>query len=152
NTDYLRARYLRGENGRFLTRDTADGDQSVPLTLHRYIYANANPVNNIDPSGNFGLAELSATIAIIGILSSMAFAAPGQAGSKETALIVHGDPGPSGGLFEMAAETHKRELRSGTFWTTPVKASTDLKVIKETTVNGFITQLLGKSVVYVAYF
>jgi hypothetical protein len=31
-----------------------------PITLHKYLYANGNPVNGIDPSGLFTLAEVSA--------------------------------------------------------------------------------------------
>ena len=48
--DYLRARYLSPGVGRFITRDTYPGQLRTPLTLHRYLYANANPVNGVDPS------------------------------------------------------------------------------------------------------
>jgi hypothetical protein len=35
-----------------LTRDTSEGDQEEPLSLHKYLYCAANPVNLTDPSGN----------------------------------------------------------------------------------------------------
>ena len=55
--DYLRARWMSPATGRFASRDTVPGSLSDPLTLHRYAYANGNPVNTIDPSGSFGLQE-----------------------------------------------------------------------------------------------
>jgi RHS repeat-associated protein len=45
-------RYLNASTGRFLTRDTSEGDQEEPLSLHKYLYCAANPVNLTDPSGN----------------------------------------------------------------------------------------------------
>jgi RHS repeat-associated protein len=48
---YHRARWMDARVGRFLGVDKADGDDESPLTLHRYIYAGVNPVNNTDPSG-----------------------------------------------------------------------------------------------------
>ena len=52
--DYLRARYLDFYSGRFYGRDPFIGLYRNPVTLNKYIYANSNPVNIIDPSGNFG--------------------------------------------------------------------------------------------------
>jgi RHS repeat-associated protein len=54
--DYLRARYLDVSTGRFYGRDTFFGYYKQPITLHKYLYANANSVNFIDPSGKFGLS------------------------------------------------------------------------------------------------
>ncbi|MBV9791806.1 MAG: hypothetical protein JOZ51_26690, partial [Chloroflexi bacterium] len=48
---YLRARYYEPNQGRFLTLDPYAGRVAEPLTLHKYMYAHADPVNNIDPSG-----------------------------------------------------------------------------------------------------
>src|SRR5208337_4021408 len=49
---YLRARYLNPNSGRFWTMDTFEGDQEDPLSLHKYLYGEDNPVDNSDPSGN----------------------------------------------------------------------------------------------------
>ena len=38
-------------NGRFMTMDTYEGDNSQPLTLHKYVYCQNNPVNLVDPTG-----------------------------------------------------------------------------------------------------
>jgi RHS repeat-associated protein len=51
---YLRARYYDQGVGRFTQQDTWMGNNSDPVTLHKYLYANADPVNFVDPTGNFG--------------------------------------------------------------------------------------------------
>jgi len=48
---YLRARYLNVNDGRFLSRDTWEGDYSSPLSLNRWMYVEGNPVNRVDPTG-----------------------------------------------------------------------------------------------------
>jgi RHS repeat-associated protein len=48
---YLRARYLNPLSGRFLTRDPEPGAVEIPVTLHRYLYAGADSVNDLDPTG-----------------------------------------------------------------------------------------------------
>ncbi len=62
---YNRARYLSPNTGRFWTMDTYEGDQEDPLSLHKYLYAEADPVDGIDPSGHddigsFAVAETGA--------------------------------------------------------------------------------------------
>jgi RHS repeat-associated protein len=52
---YLRARYLNSATGRFLSTDPEAGAPTDPSTLHRYLYASADPVNRIDPSGRADL-------------------------------------------------------------------------------------------------
>jgi RHS repeat-associated protein len=49
---YLRARWVDPITGRFLTRDTDTGDPKAPATLHKYLYANGDPVDFRDPSGH----------------------------------------------------------------------------------------------------
>ncbi len=68
---YLRARYMDPSTGRFITQDTYPGTLSDPVTLHKYLYANANPVSNIDPSGKFSLCEVCVTIAIDAVIGGI---------------------------------------------------------------------------------
>jgi RHS repeat-associated protein len=48
---YLRARYYSSGDGRFTSKDTWMGDYNSPLSLNRWLYAYAQPINNTDPSG-----------------------------------------------------------------------------------------------------
>src|SRR5208283_3194763 len=54
---YNRARYLNTATGRFWSMDTYEGDDEVPLSLHKYSYTQVDPVDGLDPSG-FSLADL----------------------------------------------------------------------------------------------
>jgi RHS repeat-associated protein len=68
---YLRDRYYDSNIGRFTRRDAYQGNLNSPFSLHKYLYANANPVLFTDPSGFTvvgGIGELSATFAILAIL------------------------------------------------------------------------------------
>ncbi len=68
---YLRARYYNQDTGRFLTHDPAEGSIFEPATLHRYLYAGADPVSCIDPSGEFfTLIEISMSLTIESIIQS----------------------------------------------------------------------------------
>jgi len=51
NLYYNRARYLNTATGRFWTMDTQEPTPLDPTSLHRYLYATANPVDNVDPTG-----------------------------------------------------------------------------------------------------
>ncbi len=48
---YLRARYMNPLSGRFGSRDPGNGYATDPVTLHKYLYANGDPVNGSDPTG-----------------------------------------------------------------------------------------------------
>ncbi len=69
---YLRARYYNQGTGRFTQQDTWMGNNSDPITLHKYLYGNADPVNHIDPSGNFSLGSLGSGLGVLSTLSSIA--------------------------------------------------------------------------------
>nr|WP_253938811.1 RHS repeat-associated core domain-containing protein [Hahella sp. HN01] len=69
---YLRARYYDQNQGRFTQMDTWMGVNSDPVTLHKYLYANADSVNNIDPSGKFSIGQLMAGVQATGRLAAMA--------------------------------------------------------------------------------
>ena len=48
---YLRARYYAPEVSRFISRDVWEGDALNPMSYNYWLYAYANPVNLVDPSG-----------------------------------------------------------------------------------------------------
>jgi RHS repeat-associated protein len=48
---YLRARYYLPTLGRFWTMDSFEGRNRDPLSLHKYVFVEDNPVNKIDPTG-----------------------------------------------------------------------------------------------------
>jgi RHS repeat-associated protein len=57
NLYQLRARYYTTLTGRFETADPVPGKIFDPGTLHKYAYAENNPVNRVDPSGQADLFE-----------------------------------------------------------------------------------------------
>ena len=62
---YLRARYMNPSTGQFLSKDSYEGDTSNPITLHKYLYAHANPVTYEDPSGYaVGLGKINIATAM----------------------------------------------------------------------------------------
>jgi RHS repeat-associated protein len=71
NFYYLRARYYNQATGRFNTTDPLEGSINSPLSLHRYLYADSDPVNKIDPSGRepISLATVAIVLGIIGLVS-----------------------------------------------------------------------------------
>ena len=73
---YLRARYMDPETGTFTQRDTYQGDVYDAVSLHKYLYASANPVVYKDPSGYFSFIEIVVTTCSkISTISSNAIAA-----------------------------------------------------------------------------
>ena len=70
---YLRARYYNPSNGRFNRMDDYSGNMQDPQSLHKYLYAHANPCNCIDPSGRFTLINVLTVVALM----SMMFMIPG---------------------------------------------------------------------------
>jgi RHS repeat-associated protein len=73
---YNRARYLNTTMDRFWSMDSYEGDSESPLSLHKYLYVSASPVNRIDPTGHEDLGSLMgafAVAAVIVALSTIAF-------------------------------------------------------------------------------
>ena len=72
---YLRARYFSPLLGRFESADPLEGDSTDPVSLHRYAFADDNPIDRIDPSGMFGeqipISGLSSEIALGGFLGNL---------------------------------------------------------------------------------
>jgi len=62
--------------GRFWSMDSYEGAPTDPVSLHKYLYSGSDPSNNVDPSGNLSLAEVSVTAAIGFVLSASYVNAP----------------------------------------------------------------------------
>ena len=54
---YLRARYYNPNTGRFMSRDPQDNSRLNPNDLHKYLYANGDPINGVDPTGRGVMIE-----------------------------------------------------------------------------------------------
>jgi RHS repeat-associated protein len=69
---YNRARYYDQRQGRFWTMDEFERTIADPISLHKYLYAAADPTNHIDPSGHdFSLGGLSISVAISATLNTI---------------------------------------------------------------------------------
>jgi RHS repeat-associated protein len=60
------ARYYNPNTGRFMSRDPEAGSRVDPASLHKYLYAGANPVNRIDPLGRKTEGEYEEIVGIDG--------------------------------------------------------------------------------------
>jgi RHS repeat-associated protein len=69
---YHRARWLNPRLGAFVSSDPLDGRGDTPLSLHRYVYAQASPAFKVDPTGRYTLAEVAVVGAIVGVLHATA--------------------------------------------------------------------------------
>jgi hypothetical protein len=70
---YHRARWMDARVGRFYGTDPEEGRPLHPLSLHRYIYAGADPVDNADPAGReYDMASIGASVSAGEVLSTLA--------------------------------------------------------------------------------
>ncbi len=98
---FLRARYYDPATGRFISRDPFEGVLRDPASLHRYLYANANPISNYDPTGQY--TTLATTVVANALISiSISLIADGVSGNvtwKEAAVnaVIAGGFGAIGG-------------------------------------------------------
>jgi RHS repeat-associated protein len=69
--DYLRARYLNFETGRFISRDNFGGSIFRPSTLNLFLYTASDPVNSSDPSGHWTLTDVLSAQTIQNILTTI---------------------------------------------------------------------------------
>jgi RHS repeat-associated protein len=93
---YLRARYFNPVTGRFLTRDPAKDQPLLPRTLHKYLYAAADPVNVKDPTGRTGeYAQILGRLTIPEVIA--------VAGTTALVIGCWGEPIVAGTAMVMAA-------------------------------------------------
>ena len=67
---YNRARYLNTSTGRLWSMDSDEGKDEEPLSLHKYLFAEGDPVDNVDPTGN-QIDEVLGSLGISQTLTSM---------------------------------------------------------------------------------
>ncbi|OGX37530.1 MAG: hypothetical protein A3C53_04955 [Omnitrophica WOR_2 bacterium RIFCSPHIGHO2_02_FULL_68_15] len=71
---FYQARYYDPQLGRFLSPDPFVQDPGDPQTLNRYSYVRNNPINLVDPSGNFFQFIIAAIIAIAAVAAVVSIA------------------------------------------------------------------------------
>jgi RHS repeat-associated protein len=70
---YNRARYYNSPTGRFWSVDSREGNQRDPLSLHKYLYAEGDPADHLDPTGHeIDLVDVLVVAAVVMTLSSFA--------------------------------------------------------------------------------
>ena len=87
---HLRARDYDPQIGRFISMDEHPGANRIPLTLNKYLYGNADPVNTVDPSGNFGLGGMMSAGMNISVSSIARFAVHEMIVDRLAGKIVEG--------------------------------------------------------------
>jgi RHS repeat-associated protein len=88
----LRARYYKPDSGRFWTMDTYEGNNEDPLSLHKYLYCQGNPVDMKDPSGHDGeLGSLAVTMGGVAGLASQNMGAVMEAEQAAETTIVESE-------------------------------------------------------------
>jgi len=102
---YLRARYYKPDMGRFWTMDTYEGEQEDPLSLHKYLYAQDDPVMGTDPSGNDDLISLSIDEGISASLDSMEGVVDVGAEVEEEGTVMEAEATQVTEMGEAAGET-----------------------------------------------
>jgi RHS repeat-associated protein len=50
--DFMQARYLNSQQGRFVSADTVAGSITAPQTMNLYAYVANNPLRYVDPTGH----------------------------------------------------------------------------------------------------
>jgi RHS repeat-associated protein len=68
---YLRARYYDPTTGRFISTDPFEGVLEQPVSRHRYLYGNSNPVTFSDPSGLVTMQDIQATFTLNSVIRGL---------------------------------------------------------------------------------
>ena len=116
---YLRARYMDPATATFTSMDSYAGNIYEPASLHRYLYANANPVKYCDPSGHSPLAMLTTSVSCLSML-------------RVTKII--GAMALFSGLINAGTKA-LRTIYNNTFYDT--EESIDVRDLLEEFINGF---------------
>lgn len=84
-------RHQHADLGRvpFTVVDTFEGVVSDPVTLHKYLYGNGNPVGNTDPTGNLSLPQITVGISLTVLLGSIIGASIGAISGAAVGAYLH---------------------------------------------------------------
>ncbi|MDR2115091.1 MAG: hypothetical protein LBP87_01795 [Planctomycetaceae bacterium] len=98
---YLRQRYYDPVTGRFNRLDPFFGNLNDPQSLHKYLYTHADPINGIDPSGEFFWSIISKVLSLTsGIgLGTIGIASIASLTFTVTSYIEYNDISSLGGRF-----------------------------------------------------
>lgn len=121
----LRKREYDPANMRFTQHDPFAGTIDDPMSLHRYLYCNANPINRWDPSGEMsGFQQTMAVLTIGSILGSIYYPALVQHREdvrerldafEKNRAIVYLEPGSFTEMQRDMLEIKDPDLRNMTF-------------------------------------
>jgi RHS repeat-associated protein len=112
---YHRARWMDPATNRFLGMDPLVGSAVQPITLHRFLYAGADPVDNIDPTGEFTVAEGLTSLAMLNTInatSTPSFGLFAAAASGPRELQVTIDDSPLGGLTSVLDVLRRHSVKT----------------------------------------
>ncbi|MFK7930905.1 MAG: RHS repeat-associated core domain-containing protein, partial [Myxococcota bacterium] len=68
---FLRRRWYDPATGRFLTPDRYKAQTEDPRSLHRYLYGLADPINNVDRSGEFSIGGFMSGFSVSSMMRGM---------------------------------------------------------------------------------
>ena len=94
---YLRARYYDPATGTFNRLDPFAGNMNDPQSLHKYLYAHADPINGIDPTGESAAlsflavigARLRNAVAVMGTFQKIRWSIYAMVGAYTASLGVY---------------------------------------------------------------
>lgn len=112
---YHRARWMDPRTNRFLGMDPLVGSAVQPITLHRYLYAGADSVNNVDPTGEFTVAEGLTSLTMLNTINatsapSFGLFAAAAGGPRELQVTI--DDSPLGGLTSVLDVLRRHSVKT----------------------------------------
>lgn len=164
----LRTRYYDPSLGRFVQQDSFEGDINKPQSLHKYGYVYADPVNYIDPSGEFAAGifldlanvgfRMANFIAALSLLNEASISgatlnriAREERTQEKATLIVHGVTGKNEGwasafINSLSSDSYTGSMATGNLEKIPGATTNDFY---EYTWSGFSLPLVAMPVISV---
>ena len=148
------ARYYNPATGRFLSRDTNEGQRRNPMSLHKYLYANGDPINRIDPFGREAMLEVGSLDAIIGTTSVPALVELAGGTAAQIAAWANTLNAGIALIYDLLSEAAAEEAASQfsaawQVWSESAAAYNEL--LLETSAQGGITRLFSCTTLGIVY-